>query len=180
MKLEDCGKLVKIFAVVAVLVSPTAVFAAWVATGSFEETVDTKGVAVVDVSNESGAVEIIGDDVEQVSIRAKIKISKKLSGSNPMRAEQIIRSVKRSPPVSVEGNRIEISKIKSSYQRHASISYEIVVPHNSEVNVQSVSGNVKVSGVTGIVNARSETGEVTLAESSAPEKADSKMSALSF
>ena len=176
MKLEICRKLVKTFAVGAILVSPATVFAA---AGSFEETVDVDGVAIVDVSNDSGAVEVIGDDVDQVTIRAKIKINKKLSSSDPMRAEKIIRAVKRSPPVSVEGGRIEISKIARRYQRHASISYEIVVPRDSEVNVRSVSGNVKVSGVAGSVNAESEEGKVTLAESSAPKKAEASESASS-
>jgi hypothetical protein len=171
MNLKMCRKIVKTFAVVAVLVSPAAALAAYVASGSFEETVDVDGVAVVHVSNESGAVEIIGGDVDQVTIRATIRIDKKLSNSNPMRAAEIIHRVKRSPPVSIEGGRIEISKIKRrSYRRHASISYEVVVPHDSEVNVHSVSGNVKVSGVTGSVSATSETGKVTFAESSPPKK----------
>jgi hypothetical protein len=170
MKLKMCRKIVKTFAVVAMLVSPAAAFAAL---GSFEETVDVDGVAVVYVSNESGAVEIIGGDVDQVTIRATIRIDKKLSRSNPIRADQIIRGVKRSPPVSIEGNRIEISKIKrGTYQRSASISYKIIVPRDSEINIQSVSGNVKVSGVTGSVSAISETGKVTLAESSPPKKVE--------
>ena len=175
MKLEICRNLVSTFAAVAIFLSPAAVFAA---SGSFEKTVDVDGAAIVDVSNDSGTVEVIGDDVDQVSIRATIKISKKLSRSDPMRAEQIIRAVKRLPPVSVEGGRIEISKIADRYQRHASISYEIVVPRDSEVTVHSVSGNVKVSGVAGSVNATSDKGKVTLAEASAPKKAELSMSAL--
>ena len=175
MKLEICRNLVSVFAAGAFFLSPAAVFAA---SGSFEKTVDVDGVAIVHVANDSGAVEVIGDDVDQVSIRATIKISKKLSRSDPMRAEQIIRAVKRLPPVSVEGDRIEISKIASRYQRHASISYTIVVPRDSEVNVRSVSGNVKVSGVDGSVDATSEKGKVNLAESSATKKAELSMAAL--
>jgi hypothetical protein len=176
MKLEMCRNIVRTFAVVALLVSPAAVFAA---KGSFEQIVDVDGVAVVHVSNESGAVEIIGGDVDKVTIRATIRIDKKLSSSDPKRAAQILHGVKRSPPVSIEGGRIEISKIeRRTYQRHASISYKIIVPRDSEINVQSVSGNVKVSGVTGIVNATSETGKVTLADSSAPRKSESDMPAV--
>jgi len=170
MKMEMCRKIARSFAFVAMLVSPTAVFAT---TGSFEQTVDVDGAAVVHVSNDSGAVEIIGGDVDKVTIRATIRIDKKLSGSDPKRAVEILRAVKRRPPVSIEGGRIEISKIqRRAYQRHASISYEIVVPHDSEVNVHSVSGDVKVSGVTGSVSATSETGKVTLADSSAPRKTE--------
>ena len=173
MNLKMCRKFVIPLAVVAVLVSPAAALAAYVASGTFEETVNVDGVAVVHVSNESGGVAVIGGDVDQVTIRATIRIDKKLSNSNPMRAEEIISRVKRSPPLSIEGGRIEISKIKrNSYRRHASISYEIVVPHDSEVNVHSVSGNVKVSGVTGSVSATSETGKVTLVESSPSKKGE--------
>ena len=51
------------------------------------------------------------------------------------------------------------------------------MPSDSEVNVQSVSGDVTVSGVTGTVNANSEEGQVTLAESSAPADAEQPMAA---
>ena len=169
-------KVVRFF-VVAMLVSPATLFAAFVATGSFEETIDVNGVAVLDVTNERGAIEVIGADVDTVLIQATITINERLSASNPMRAEKIIRSVKRSPPVSVEGGRVEIGKLSSRHQRHASISYKIVVPRDSEVKVHSVSGNVKVDGVTGIVKATSDKGEVTLADSPAPKNVDSTVSA---
>lgn len=176
MKSEMCRNIARTFAVVAILVSPPAAFGA---SGSFEETVDVDGVAIVHLSNESGAVEIIGGDVDQVTIHATIRIDKRLSRTNPVRAEKIIRGVKRSPPVTIEGNRIEISKIKRrSYQSKASISYRIVVPHDSEVNVQSISGNVKISGVTGTVSATSETGKVTLADSSTPRESESDTPAI--
>ena len=170
-------KLVGTFAVLTMFVSPVVAAKDYVATATFEETIDVNGVAVIDVANESGAIKVIGDDVDQVSIHAKVKISKQLSKSDPMRAEKIIRSVKRSPPVSVEDGRIQISELSARHQRHASISYEIVVPRNSEVNVQSVSGDVTVSGVTGIINATSEKGEVTLADSSVAGTEEPQLSA---
>ena len=52
-----------------------------------------------------------------------------------------------------------------------------MVPRDSQVNVQSVSGDVKVSGVTGGVNATSEEGEVTLAESSIPVDTEKSLAA---
>ncbi|MEM9402667.1 MAG: hypothetical protein AAGA44_09295 [Pseudomonadota bacterium] len=176
--MEFSKKVAKVFAVIAVAVSPTAVFADYMATGTFEETVDVDGAAIVHVSNESGAIEVTGDDVDQVTIRAKIRVNKRLSASNPQRASQIIRSVKRSPPVSVEDGRIDISKLRGRFQRHASVSYEIIVPRDSEVTIHSVSGNVKVSGVAGVVNATSDEGKVTLADASVTDDAESSVSAL--
>ncbi len=177
MNQEVCRKLVGAVAAFAMFASPAVLAGDYITTGKFEETIDVNGAAVIDVTNESGAIEVIGADVNEVSIVGTVKISKDLSRSNPMRAKKITKSVKKSPPVSVEDGRIQISKFSGRHQRHASISYKIVVPSDSEVNVQSVSGDVTVSGVTGTVNANSEEGQVTLADSSAPADAEQPMAA---
>ena len=122
MKLEICRKLVSTFAAVAIFLSPAIVFAA---SGSFEKTVDVDGVAIVHVTNDSGAVEVIGDDVDQVSIRATIKISKKLSHSDPMRAEQIIRAVKRyNQSAKIEVNILNDVKKRGGDQHNLVLMYE--------------------------------------------------------
>lgn len=43
------------------------------------------------------------------------------------------------------------------------MTYEILVPRNAEVTVHSDSGNVTVSGVTGPVEATSDSGQVIVA-----------------
>lgn len=162
---EKRKMLFRLVAVIAIIGHPAALLAA---SGSFEESVTIDGAAIIDVSNQSGTVKVRGDDVDQVTIYARIKIDKKLSNSDPDRAGQIVRAIKRSPPIVAENNRIVIGELKRrAYQRHASVSYEIIVPRETEVNVHSISGNVHVSGVTGQVNATSEKGEVILAENEA-------------
>lgn len=162
MKSELGRNILKFAAIAAVLAQPAVAHAA---SGKFEKTVAVDGGAVVHVNNESGSVTVTGGDVDEVTIRAHITISDRLSQSDPSRAQKILNGIKRLPPITVEGNRIEITKVeRRAYQKHASISYDIIVPRDSDIEVHSVSGNVVVSGVTGKVNATSGSGKVTLAD----------------
>lgn len=168
MKLGKLGSLFKLVAIVAVLGSPAAALAA---SGKFQKDIAVDGSAVVHVSNESGSVTVRGADVDKVTILARIRISDRMAATDPVRAQKIINGIKRVPPIKVEGNRIEITKVeRRAYQKYASISYEIQVPRDSDIEVHSVSGNVVVSGVTGNVDAKSDSGEVTLADSQAEDE----------
>ncbi len=162
MKSKLGRNFLKVAAIAALMAQPVAAHAA---SGKFEKTIGVDGNAVVQVNNESGSVTVKGGDVDKVTIRAHVTISERMSRSDPVRAQKILNGIKRVPPITVQGNRIEISKIeRRAYQKHASISYDIVVPRDSDVEVHSVSGNVVVSGVTGKVNATSDSGKVTLAD----------------
>jgi hypothetical protein len=82
-----------------------------------------------------------------------------------LKVGEIISAIKRSPPVELDGNRVIIETLtKHTHKRYVSISYEILVPREAEINVHSVSGNVRVSGIIGEVNATSDTGKVTVAK----------------
>ena len=83
----------------------------------------------------------------------------------------MINAIKRSPPVEAEGNRVIVGELQNhSHRRYASISYEILVPREATVSVHSVSGDVRVSGINGEVDATSDTGTVTVADSSDPAR----------
>jgi len=162
MELEKRKRLVKLVAVLALFGHSAASLAA---SGSFEKSVAIDGAAIIDVSNQSGAVVVRGGDVDQVTIRARILVDERYSKTDPLKAGKIISSIKRSPPVEIDGNRVVVETLtKHTHKRYASISYEILVPRDAEVNVHSVSGNVRVSGITGEVNATSDTGKVTVAK----------------
>jgi hypothetical protein len=154
--------LIKLVAVLALFGHSAASLAA---SGSFEKNVAIAGVAIIDVSNQSGAVVVRGGDVDQVTIRARILVDERYSKTNPLRAGEIISAIKRSPPVKLDGNRVIVETLtKHTHKRYVSISYEILVPREAEINIHSVSGNVRVSGIVGEVNATSDTGKVTVAK----------------
>jgi len=78
-------------------------------------------------------------------------------------AYRIALALSAKPPIRVDGDRIVIERPKKHAQRrHATISYEILVPRDAQVKVKSESGDVRVSGISGPVDATSDTGVVTL------------------
>lgn len=162
MELKTRKRLIRLVAVLALFGHSAASLAA---SGSFEKTVTIDGAAIIDVSNQSGAVVVRGGDVGQVTIRARILVDERYSKTNLLKAGNIINAIKRSPPVRLDGNRVVVETLtRNTHKRYVSISYEILVPRDAEVNVHSVSGNVRVSGITGEVNATSDTGKVTVAK----------------
>lgn len=133
-------------------------------TASLEMDMPIEKAAVLNVSVDDGTVEITGADIDHVSIRAVIEVDDRLSRTSPMKAGGIANAVKRSPPISADGDRITITSLeKRTHQRYVTMAYEITVPHDATVTVHSDSGNVTVSGVTGPVEATSDSGEVTVA-----------------
>ena len=150
--------------VAAILVMFGYSAAASAASGAFEKSVAVDGDAIVDVSNLRGTVNVRGADVDEVTIRAKITVDKRYARTDPLKAGKVIGEIKRSPPIEADGNRVVVGELKKhSHRRYTTISYEILVPHESSVTVHSVSGDVRVSGISGEVNATSDTGDVTVA-----------------
>jgi len=154
-------RIAKCIAIISVLGLPTAALAA---SGSFEMDIPIANVASIEVTNGSGAVDVRGADVEQVTIRARISVDKRYAKRDPFRANSLVAAIKRTPPISIDGDRVVVEQPrKRTQRRHVSISYEILVPRDARVKVHSDSGDIKVSGVSGPVDASSESGVVTLA-----------------
>ncbi len=161
MNLCNQSRIAKFIAVISVLGLPTAALAT---SGSFEMDVPIANVASIEVTNGSGTVYVHGADVDKVTIRARISVDKRYAKRDPYKAISMVESLKRSPPIRTDGDRIIIEQPrKNTQRRHVSISYDILVPRDAQVKVQSDSGDVRVSGVSGPVDATSETGVVTLA-----------------
>ncbi len=137
--------------------------AAMAASASFEETYASNNNVIVDVSNQRGRVIVKGQDVDQVTVKAKIKIDKRYAKTYPQRAARVLREIINSPPIESIDNQIVVKALeKHSHKRYAIVNYVVTVPSEATVNVQSVSGDIRVSGVSGDVKATSETGEVSI------------------
>lgn len=143
------------------------------ATGTFKKSIAVNANAIVEVSNLQGNVIVRGADVDKVTIRARIEVDKRLAKTSPQKAAKLIGAIRRSPPVETIENRIVIGELKKhTHQRYATISYDIQVPSKATVKVHSVSGDVRVSGVSGTVDATSDKGEVSVAETTSDQVPD--------
>ena len=159
MKHSIQSSLLRVITVGALLVSSVAATAA---TGSYKARVSVDGDAIVDIANYKGSVVVRGDDVDAVTIQARITIDERYARTDPQKAGQLIAEIKRTLPITSDGSRIAVNEVsKHKHKRYATIDYEILVPSDSAVTVHSTLGDVLVSGVAGEVNATSDKGDVT-------------------
>ena len=166
MTFENPKRLIGVFAIATMLGSASVALAD---SASLQMKMEIEETAVLDVSIDSGEVEVVGGDIDHVSIRALITVDERLSSSDPLKAGSVVSAIKRSPPIQIDGDRIMITSLKKrTHQRYVSMTYEILVPRNAKVSVHSDDGNVTVSGVTGPVQATSDSGKVIVAELNVP------------
>ena len=143
--------LIALAAVLAVL--STAPALAYSAEGSFERTLQVTGPVELEVKTGSGNITISTGAAGSVKVRATIR----------GRDEEKVRYLESNPPIEQEGNSITIGHIEErSRRRHISISYEVVVPAETEVRASTGSGNERISGVRGPVRVTTGSGDVSI------------------
>lgn len=159
----------KVLTVCGVLLSVFWASEALSASGSFQQTLSVDGPILLDVSTGSGTIKISTGNSEQVEVTGHITAR---SGSflgifkrNSKELQEIVRQLESEPPVSLSGGRLQVGHIKDkAFRRNVSISYEIVVPANTEVKSHTGSGSQTISGVAGPVEAGTGSGKVTLTD----------------
>jgi hypothetical protein len=132
------------------------------AEGSFDRTLNVSGVIDLDVSTGSGGIEVRRGPENRVEVHGKIRASGNwfLSDRN---SDAAVRSVESNPPIEQSGQTIRIGRILDrELERHVSISYELIVPAQSNVRAHTGSGSMTVEGIVGRVEAGTGSGGLTL------------------
>jgi DUF4097 and DUF4098 domain-containing protein YvlB len=124
-------------------------------TEKFSKTVPLGKGGTVDLSNISGNIVITGGPGDQVIVEA----IKKGRSAEELKAVTI--------QVTSTVNRVEVATKYPEGRRNISVSvdYTVTVPKTAAVNVKSISGDEKVSGVDGELYANSVSGDVSVASS---------------
>jgi len=168
----------KLIASVAVLlVCLQALPAVASAEGSFQRTLTVTGPANVDLSTGSGSVHVRTGGSGQVEISAHIKVTNWLGGDG----ERKVQEIEKNPPIQQSGNDIRIGHSDDSELFHnVSISYELVVPAETqlrshtgsgsqtieglqrEVEIETGSGGLKISDIGNTVRAETGSGDVEI------------------
>ena len=100
----------------------------------------------LDLSTGSGDVEVRTGNSSQVQVTGHIRASEWFGGN----VEEKIKRLEANPPIQQSGNDIRIGHIDDPELRHnISISYEVVVPAETDLRVQSGSGDQTVEGIRG-------------------------------
>ena len=139
------------------------------AKGSFEQTLSVDGPVVLDVTTGSGSISVETGDSGTVTVIGHIKVGSAFAKRSAAEAEELVEMFKASPPVELDNGRLLVGHVRDrAYRKNVSISYEIVVPANTEVVSDTGSGSQKISGITAPVKAKTGSGSVTLSDIGGP------------
>jgi DUF4097 and DUF4098 domain-containing protein YvlB len=155
----------KSFHIIVLLVAMVTVSAmADTASGSFEKSIKVSGKADISVETGSGNIVVKAGETSDVHIYAKIRArdGNGMWSGGGLSANEKVKRLEANPPIRQEGNRIIIGKIEDKDLRNnVSISYEINVPAETQLNSHSGSGDQKVTGIDGPVEVETGSGSIT-------------------
>ena len=135
------------------------------AKGSFQETYPVSGPILLDVTTGSGKIDIRVGEAGEVSITGKISVGTGWFRRSRADAAEIVEELQASPPVEIEDGLVRVGHIEERRLRqNVSISYEIVVPADTEVKSHTGSGSQSIRDVSGPVEAGSGSGRLTLTD----------------
>lgn len=132
------------------------------ADGSFDRTLHVAGPVNLEVETGSGNIEIRTGSSNQVQVTGRIKINEWFAGSN---GEDKVRRLEANPPLQQSGNDIRIGHIDDpELRRNVSISYELVVPADTQLRSHSGSGSQVIGGVHGPAEVSSGSGSLKISD----------------
>lgn len=140
---------------IAGLICLPALPAAAATEGSFQRALQVTGPVHLELTTGAGNVEVRTGNSNQVQVTGHIRVSEWSEGN----AEEKIKKLEANPPIQQSGNDIRIGHIDDPELRHhISISYEVVVPAETDLRVQSGSGDQRVDGIRGPLEVNSGSG----------------------
>jgi hypothetical protein len=129
--------------------------------GSFDRSLTVSGPVELAVTSGSGDIQVRTGTDGAVHVRGRIRAGMggwvSFSGQS---AEERVRQLEKDPPIEQSGNRIHVGPRRSDGWNGVSISYEITVPANARVEVQSGSGDLEVADLAGPVEASTGSGDI--------------------
>lgn len=124
--------------------------------GTFHRSLDVNGPVDIDLTTGSGNVTVHSGADGKVEITGHIRASGWFDN-----AQDRISRLEANPPIQQSGNSIRIGHIQDTVLfRNISISYELVVPAQTQLTSRSGSGRQEIDGLTGTVDVDAGSGDV--------------------
>jgi DUF4097 and DUF4098 domain-containing protein YvlB len=156
----SAGVLVRSAAVAAVtlvLLAPTA--EAQRKEGSFDRTLKVSGAVQLTVRSGSGQIRVNPGAPGTVRVVARIQGNDWIFAAGDL--EQRIRAIEQNPPITQQGNAIQIGTFADeSMTRDISISYDVTVPAETKLAAKTGSGGIEVGSIQGPLDASSGSGSI--------------------
>ena len=118
---------------------------------------------VLEVDTGSGSIRVRAGSGDEATVHGKIKVQRRFLWGKPRNADDLIQRVKDAPPIELENGRLQVGhSLDRELRNKLSISYEIVVPGETEVFANTGSGSISVIDVTAPVDVHTGSGSVKL------------------
>lgn len=135
--------------------------------GEFERSLTVSAPVELDLATDSGGIVVTQGPAGVVKIHAILK-ARNSTGD----AEQRIRRIERNPPIELIGNRIRIGvPTHSALLKGISMRLEIEAPAASRLWAQADSGGVRVEGINGPVDCKTDSGGIEVSRIGAEVRA---------
>lgn len=134
------------------------------AEGSFDRTLKVSGAVELDVTTGSGNITVRAGEAATVRVHGTIRAR---GGWNftEEQAERKVRALEANPPIEQLGSIIRIGHIQDpDLRRNVSISFELVVPAESQLTSQTGSGNQTIQGIRGPLKVGSGSGSLKISD----------------
>ena len=152
--------VVPVIAIAAVM-AVSADHAQAAARGDFERTLQVSGPVNLDINTGSGKIDVRSGNSSQVRVVGHIQVSDWFAAGTS--AEEKVKRLQANPPIQQSGNDIRIGHIDDpELRRNVSISYEVIVPAETQLHSQTGSGNQVIDGINGIVETSAGSGGVKI------------------
>jgi DUF4097 and DUF4098 domain-containing protein YvlB len=126
--------------------------------GHFDRTLTVSGAVNLDLTTGSGDVKVNTGSSNQVVIHGTVQSSNDWFGGS---AESAVRGVESNPPIVQSGSSIRIGfNLPEDAKRHVSISYEITVPADTTLGVNTGSGEISAEGIRAPTKLHTGSGDI--------------------
>jgi DUF4097 and DUF4098 domain-containing protein YvlB len=129
--------------------------------GSFQRTLQVTGPVNLDLNTGSGSVNVRTGSSSEVQVTGHIKTTNWLGGS----ADERVKRIEANPPIQQSGNDIRIGHVGDTELLHnISISYDLVVPAETELRSHTGSGSQSVEGLQKQIEIESGSGSLKISD----------------
>jgi DUF4097 and DUF4098 domain-containing protein YvlB len=165
---RNCFSII-VASVVLLLVCTQSMPAVAAAEGSFQRTLQVSGPVTLDLTTASGNVNVRTGSSSEVQVTGHIKVTHWFGGN----AEERVKRIEAAPPVQQSWNDIRIGHLDDMELLHnVSISYDLVVPAETQLRSHTGSGNQSVQGLRDRLEIESGSGDLKVSDIGNAVRAD--------
>src|ERR1700687_5936546 len=148
-------------AVFLILLVAASLDAGALSEGSFQRTLQVTGPVSLDLNTGSGSVNVRTGSSSELQVTGHIKATNWFGGDSDER----VKRIEANPPIQQNGNDIRIGHVNDTELLHnISISYDLVVPAETQLHSHTGSGSQSVQGIRRRIEIESGSGSLKISD----------------